>query len=650
MWGYTIMCGIAGFIDYKISYDSKEIASRMGEAIRSRGPDDSGVWQDVNCGVNLIHRRLAILDLTPAGHQPMLSPCGRFVMVFNGEVYNFTTLRKELESFFKAPISWRGHSDSEVILQGFALWGVEATLQKCEGMFAIALWDRETRELYLIRDRLGEKPLYYGYFNGVFAFASELKALKAHPKFNPEINRNALGQQMLHNCIPAPLSIYQDIYKLLPGHYLKLSYSDFLNEAAITPVAYWSLAQQKQRYTGSLEDAVLELEKLLSGVIKDQMIADVPLGCFLSGGVDSSAITALMQAQSHTPIKTFSIGFEHPEYDEAIYAKAVAAHLGTDHTELYVTDKDALNVIPSLSQIYDEPFSDSSQIPTYLVCKLAKQQVTVALSGDAGDELFAGYNRYLLTSSVRAKVNKIPLMLREPLAKLSVLSTPRMLAMLNSVFKLPIANFSDKTYKLASLLRAKSFDEFYLALTAHWLNYSQLVIGCDLSSSLWDKAHPQMNEIEAMQFMDTLGYLPDDILVKVDRAAMANSLETRVPFLNHRVVEFANSLPLSYKINNGISKYILREVLYKHIPQSLIERPKRGFAIPIQQWLRGELREWAQDLLSPTTLKQQGYFNVELVQQKIKDHMSSRADNGYYLWDVLMFQQWLASGNLVATQ
>ena len=637
------MCGIAGFIDNKTSYDPLLIAKSMGSAIYKRGPDSEGIWQDSNYGVNLIHRRLAILDLTEAGHQPMISHCGRYVMIFNGEVYNFAKLKQALESTCPTTISWRGHSDSEIILQGFTYWGIEKTLQKCEGMFAIALWDREKQNLYLMRDRIGEKPLYYGYFNGAFGFASELKALKKHPKFNLEINRDAIGQLMLHNCIPAPLSIYKDIHKLLPGHLLKVSYGDFLSKIIPSSISYWNLPEYASTsiYTGTMEDATLQLEYLLRDVIKDQMIADVPLGCFLSGGVDSSTVAALMQAQSNKPIKTFSIGFEQPEYDEAVFAKLVAAHLGTEHTELYVTDRDALNVIPSLSEIYDEPFSDSSQIPTYLVSKLAREQVTVALSGDAGDELFAGYTRYLLTDNICSKINKIPNFMREPLAKLSSIVNPSTLTKLNTIMKLPITNFSDKTYKLASLLRAKNFDEFYLALTSHWLNYSQLVIGCNLNSSLWNRAHPQMSDIAAMQYMDTLGYLPDDILVKVDRAAMANSLETRVPFLNHRVVEFANSLPMDYKIHNGVTKYLLRQVLYKYVPQQLIERPKKGFGIPIHQWLRGELRDWAQDLLDPAMLAQQGYFNVSMVQQKLADHLTGKANNGYYLWDILMFQQWL---------
>ena len=635
------MCGIAGFLDLQVSYDTALVAKQMGDAIYRRGPDSEGFWQDANYGINLIHRRLAILDLTAAGHQPMISHCGRYVMVFNGEVYNFILLKQELEAQI-GEIEWRGHSDSEVILQGFSIWGIERTIQKCEGMFAIALWDREAQDLYLMRDRIGEKPLYYGYFNGAFGFSSELNALKAHPKFTPEIDRNALGQMMLHNCIPAPLSIYSGINKLQAGHILKLSYNDFKNKTVLISAAYWNLFDvPTANYSGSFEDAVTDLEQLLKDVIKDQMIADVPLGCFLSGGVDSSTIAALMQSQSNQAIKTFSVGFENSAYDEAPYARAVAKHLGTSHTELYVSDKDALNVIPKLATIYDEPFSDSSQIPTYLVCQLAKQNVTVALSGDAGDELFAGYSRYLLAKQVRQKMSKIPNFLRNPLAKLSDLASPQVLSKLNLIYKLPIANFSDKTYKLASLLRSKDFESFYTALTSHWLNYEQLVIGCTNQKDYWHKTHPALDEISTMQYLDILGYLPDDILVKVDRAAMANSLETRVPFLNHRVVEFAQSLPLDFKIKNGVTKSPVREVLYKYVPQGLIDRPKQGFGIPIHQWLRGELSEWAQDLLNPSVMKSQGYFNVELVQQKLKNHLAGRSENGFYLWDVLMFQQWL---------
>lgn len=637
------MCGIVGFIDKSPLYDPGVIAEKMGKAILTRGPDSSGIWQDENYGINLIHRRLAILDLTTAGHQPMTSSSGRYVMVFNGEVYNFSKLRKELDAMLEV-ISWRGNSDSEVILQGFVTWGIELTLSKMEGMFAIALWDRDTQDLYLIRDRIGEKPLYYGYLGGCFVFASELKALKCHPKFEGEINRNALSQLTLHNCIPAPLSIYEGIYKLEPGKFIKLSYASSKSRIIPSAQSYWNFKDSLSRkYKGTLDDAVLDLEKLLRDVIKEQMVADVPLGCFLSGGVDSSLIASLMQSQSQSAIKTFCIGFDNAEYDESNYALDVAKYLGTDHTALCISDKMALDVIPQLASIYDEPFSDSSQIPTYLVCKLAKTKVTVALSGDAGDELFAGYTRYLLTDTIRGKINRVPQFLREPIALLSDMFTPNMLAKINTIFKLPITNLSDKTYKLSSMMRSRSFDQFYIALTGHWLNHTELVLGSTNSRSVWLKDHPPLDNVGVMQYLDTLGYLPDDILTKVDRAGMANSLETRVPFLNHRVVEFANSLATEYKLNAGVTKYPLREILYKYVPKTLIERPKKGFGIPLNQWIRGELRDWAQDLLNPHLLSQQGYFNVKLVEQKLKDHLSGRANNGFFLWDVLMFQQWLYS-------
>lgn len=639
------MCGIAGFIDKNANYDSPDYSRQMGNAILHRGPDSDGFWHDNDLGVNLIHRRLAILELSPAGHQPMVSNTGRYVMVFNGEIYNFKSIARKLEGKL-GEVSWRGHSDTEVLLLAFDTYGITDTLALMEGMFAIALWDRQDQQLTLIRDRMGEKPLYYGYSGGVFLFASELKAIKAHPKFNGVINRDALGQMMLHNCIPAPLSIYEGIYKLLPGHLLQFKYGELLNNQMVESNAYWSLDKFAlgDKYTAPVSDAVNDLEDLLKSVISEQMVADVPVGCFLSGGVDSSAIAALMQSMSSKQIQTFSIGFDNPEYDEAQYAMAVAKHLGTKHTELYVTDKDALGVIPNLASIYDEPFSDSSQIPTYLVSKLAKSHVTVALSGDAGDELFAGYTRYLLAEKISKKISMCPMFLRKLLASSCGLITPSIIEKLNTVLKLPITNFSDKANKIAGLLRAKDFNGRYIALTGHWLNHNQLVLGNTLDSSLWLRDAQRVSNISTMQYLDTRGYLPDDILVKVDRAAMANSLETRVPFLNHRVVEFANSLPDNYKIMNGATKYPLREVLYRYVPRDLIERPKKGFGIPIHQWLRGELREWCTDLLSSDLLKSQGYFNVALVEQKLKDHMSGKSNNGFYLWDVLMFQQWLING------
>ncbi len=643
------MCGIAGFIDKNANYDISSIARQMGDAIFTRGPDSSGIWSDKTIGVNLIHRRLAILDLSVAGHQPMESASGRYIIVFNGEIYNFKDIKQKLVARHGA-INWRGHSDTEVILWAIETYGFTATLQLLEGMFAIALWDRDTQQLLLARDRIGEKPLYYGFFKGVFGFSSELKALQKHPKFESSVNRDALGQMMLHNCVPAPLSILNGIAKLTPGCYLELSYSNYIAGVLPEPISYWCLSEHlNASYAGSPDDAVNDLERLLTKSIAEQMVSDVPIGCFLSGGVDSSTIAALMQQQSATPIKTFSIGFDNPEYDEAEYAKVVAKHLGTDHTELYVSEKDALAVVQRLPIIYDEPFSDSSQIPTFLLSQLAKTQVSVSLSGDAGDELFAGYNRYLHADSLFSKARKIPNWSKPIGLKLLNLCNVKVLEQVARFTKLPATNLSDKLYKIESLLRADDFKDFYFGLTGHWLNYNDLVLGNNLKRSLWDKPiagfNHEVNRVLFMQYLDCLGYLPDDILVKVDRAAMANSLETRVPFLNHKVVEFAFSLPNEYKIRDGISKWPLRQVLYKHVPQALIERPKRGFGVPLNKWLRGELKDWAHNLLDPVKLKQQGYFNVALVQQKWLAHLAGKENNGYYLWDVLMFQQWLEAQN-----
>lgn len=636
------MCGIAGFIDLQANYDLKTTATQMGEAIYRRGPDSSGIWSDRESGLTLIHRRLAILDLSAAGHQPMLSASGRYVVVFNGEVYNFKAVLAEVESKI-GQVILRGHSDTEIILLAIETFGWQDALSRFEGMFAIALWDRETKTLFLARDRVGEKPLYYGYFNGVFAFASELAALKKHPKFVDDIDRNALGQLMLHNCIPAPLSIYSGIHKLIAGSYFQLSLDDYQQSALPELKYYWLLSEHilPNSYSGSIETAVDDLDCLLSQKIADQMIADVPLGCFLSGGVDSSTIAALMQKQSAKPIKTFSIGFDNPEYNEAEYAKEVAQHLGTEHHELYVTEKDALAVVDKLATIYSEPFADSSQIPTFLVSQMAREHVTVCLSGDGGDELFAGYNRYLHAPQLFAKAEKIPKILRNGFSHLLPLVNSNNLAWLNKLVKLPITNLDDKIYKIEMLLKAHDLRDFYLGLTSHWTKHNQLVIGDNETASLWDKSTSIKDKVLLMQYLDTCGYMTDDILVKVDRAAMASSLETRVPLLNHQVVEFAFSLPYEYKIQGNSSKHVLRQLLYKYVPVSLIERPKRGFAIPLNKWLRGELKDWACDLLNEETIKRQGYFDYRLIKDKLDAHLSGRQNNGYLLWDILMFQNWL---------
>ncbi|MBU2572084.1 MAG: asparagine synthase (glutamine-hydrolyzing) [Gammaproteobacteria bacterium] len=642
------MCGLTGFLSFS-SADDAEIARRMAEAIAHRGPDDAGVWSDSEAGITLAHRRLSILDLSPAGHQPMLSSCGRFVIAFNGEIYNHTQIRSELEAIEIR--QWRGHSDTETLITACAAWGVEAALKKCIGMFAFALWDRQERKLTLARDRLGEKPMFYGWQGDTFLFGSELKALKAHPAFLAEVNRDALAMLMRHNYIPAPYSIWRDIHKLQPGCILTVSPER--REPTIT--SYWSAKQAieagvRNPFSGSADEAISSLESLLSDAICRQMIADVPLGAFLSGGVDSSAIVALMQAQSNRPVCTFSIGFNEAQYNEAEYAKAVAKHLGTDHTELYVTPNDALNVIPRLPTLYDEPFSDSSQIPTFLVAQMARQHVTVSLSGDAGDELFCGYNRYTFVNRLWNKLALMPLGLRRVFAHALMtlspatwnrLADPLMIALPD---RLKQANIGDKLHKGAGVLAYRTIDELYLDLISHWKEPTELVLHSSepslLSTSL-DAQPVLLTDIERMMAADLTSYLPDDILVKVDRAAMGVSLETRVPFLDHRVVEFAWTLPMKYKLRDGVGKWALRQMLYKHVPKSLIERPKMGFGVPIDEWLRGPLRDWAEDLLDENRLCQEGFFEPSLIRSKWSEHLSGQRNWQYHLWDVLMFQAWL---------
>ncbi|AUR53121.1 asparagine synthase (glutamine-hydrolyzing) [Aquella oligotrophica] len=634
------MCGIAGFIDKNPNYEFQSIATKMGSSIWHRGPDAYGHWIDNNFGVNLIHQRLSILDLSDAGKQPMLSDSGRYIITFNGEIYNHNNLRKEYEQQFGSHI-WRGHSDTEIILAYFDRLGIEAALAKFEGMFAIAVWDKEEKALCLIRDRIGEKPLYYGYIEDTFIFASELKAIRAHPKFVATINHDSIAQLLLHNCIPAPLSIYNGIYKLEPGRMIKLEYSQYQSHTLPKSKQYWQLLSFLSiPYNESFATSSDKLESLLLSVIDQQMMADVPVGCFLSGGVDSSLISALMQKQASKPIETFSIGFDHPDYNEAHYAKEVARHLGTSHNELYVTDQDALNIILDIPFIYDEPFADSSQIPTILVSKLAKSKVTVALSGDGGDELFGGYNRYLLAQKLFNKVSRIPSFLRPKTAQLLNLLSPQLVGKIEKLIKFPVSNLSDKLYKLSGAFKAKTFDDLYLVILAHWLDPS-IVMKTNISAnSLWLKDNDIRDNLLKMQYLDAVGYLPDDIMTKVDRAAMSVSLETRAPLLNHKIVEFAFTLPEKYKINNGVSKCILRDILYRHVPKELIERPKKGFGIPINQWLRSELKDWAGDLLNPAKINSQGIFNGQVINQKLTDHLAGKANNGYYLWDILMFQQW----------
>ena len=643
------MCGLLGFLG-GVADAGEPLLRRMADTLYHRGPNDSGVWCDSEQRIGLGHRRLSIVDLSLAGHQPMLSASGRFVMVFNGEIYNHLNLRKELEQV--GVFEFRGHSDTETLLAGIETWGLEATLKKSMGMFAIALWDKQTCTLILARDRIGEKPLYYGWQGDTFLFGSELKALKAHPAFHAEINRDALCLYMRHAYVPAPYSIYQGIEKLMPGCLLTVS----LQQRVPNLISYWSGANIAEQgvahpFVGSADDAVNALETLLTDAVGQQMMADVPLGAFLSGGIDSTVIVALMQAQSGRPVKTFSIGFHDDLYNEAIYAQAVAQHLGTDHTEWYVSHEDGMAVIPRLSSLYDEPFADSSQIPTFLVSQLARQQVTVSLSGDAGDELFCGYNRYQLTANTWGKLSRIPRPVRQlaanSITSISLGSWNRIATAIQGIVPTfsRFANVGDKLHKGAGVMVSRSAAELYLGLVSGWPDSANVVIGGAEPATLLTGNKPELeglNAIERMMALDLLTYLPDDILCKVDRAAMGVSLESRVPFLDHRVVEFAWRLPLEYKLREGQTKWALRQVLYRHVPKALIERPKMGFGVPIDSWLRGPLRDWAEDLLDESRLRQEGYFNPAPIRQKWAEHLSGQRNWQHHLWDVLMFQAWLA--------
>lgn len=643
------MCGFAGFLSLQAAQWGEPILQRMADTMVRRGPDDAGYWLDVEAGIGLGHRRLAVVDVSQAGHQPMTSGSRRYVIAFNGEVYNHSGLRQQVGD----GVAWRGHSDTETLLAAFDVWGVDAALERCVGMFAFAVWDRQARTLTLGRDRLGEKPLYYGWQADTFLFGSELKALKAHPACRAEIDRNALALLMRHNYIPAPHSIYQGIRKLLPGTLLTVS----LQQRDASPRRYWDARQVvteglAQPFGGSPEDAVTALDRLLKDAVAGQMIADVPLGAFLSGGVDSSTVVALMQAQSSRPVRTFTIGFNEAGFNEAEHAKAVARHLGTDHTELYVSAREALDVIPRLPGLYCEPFADSSQVPTFLISQLARRHVTVSLSGDGGDELFGGYGRYMLGQQLWGKLARVPLRLRVALAKTITRISPQQWDLLlpgpvRSLLPTRLAqvHIGDKLHKGAGVMTAHSAAALYRLLVSQWLQPEQLVRGgVEPLTVLTDpRQQPQAGEfVHQMMALDLLTYLPDDILAKVDRAAMGASLETRVPLLDHRVVEFAWSLPLNYKLRDGKSKWPLRQVLCKYVPRDLIERPKMGFGIPIGAWLRGPLRDWAENLLNAARMQQQGYLNPAPIREKWAEHLSGRRNWQYHLWTVLMFQAWLA--------
>ncbi|WP_456384906.1 asparagine synthase (glutamine-hydrolyzing) [Desulfolithobacter sp.] len=648
------MCGIAGFIKSGQGENSalENIASGMIATLRHRGPDSHGVWVDGESGIALAHSRLAIIDLSSAGHQPMHSASGRLVLIFNGEIYNFREMRQALEAEGSAP-AWQGTSDTEVLLAAFEAWGVERALQAAVGMFALALWNRTEKTLFLARDRMGEKPLYYGWQQGVFLFGSELKALKTHPAFSGEINRDGLTLYLRHGYIPAPWSIYQGISKLSPGHLLRFRQTSGKPVEVISP--YWQLKDVIEKawqnpFDGDESEAVQELERLLDKSLQGQMVADVPLGAFLSGGFDSSTVVALMQARSTRPVKTFTIGFHEKRYNEAEHAKTVARHLGTDHTELYVTPEDAMEVIPRLPLIWDEPFSDSSQIPTFLVSELTRNHVTVSLSGDGGDELFFGYQRYFNGWRIWRVLRCVPHPLRRMIALAMEKFPGRSLEYAMQVLpkRLQIPHLAFRLPNLAEIVREQSGASCYKRLVSHAKVPASLVMGGSEPSTVFDisEKRPDLPDLrEYMMYMDAITYLPDDILVKVDRATMAVSLEARVPLLDHRLVEFAWRLPMRFKHRNGQGKWLLRQVLYRYVPREIMDRPKMGFGVPIKHWLRGPLRDWGEALLDENRLRQEGFFHSGPIRKMWREHLEGHFSWHYYLWDFLMFQAWLEKEN-----
>jgi asparagine synthase (glutamine-hydrolysing) len=643
------MCGVVGFITPK-NLVTPALVTDMASALAHRGPDDSGCWLDPSAGIALGHRRLSIVDLSPAGHQPMESRNGRYVLAFNGEVYNFQDLRRELESASgRGAIPWRGHSDTEVMLEAISAWGFESALTKFAGMFALALWDRDERTLHLARDRLGEKPLYYGETGGSFVFGSELKALRLFPGPALEIDRGALAQFLQFQYIPSPRSIYRGIHKLEPGAYLSVGVARGGVFTLGAPRRYWSIDLADAGGNGSPVDErslVEELHALLRDSVRRQMVSDVPLGAFLSGGVDSSTIVALMQEHSRRPVRTFTIGFQEEGFNEAQHAKAVAQHLGTEHTEFYVTPREAAAVIPRLPEIYDEPFADSSQIPTFLVSRLTRQHVTVSLSGDGGDELFGGYPRYVFGELLWNRMRWLPRWARRVassvLAGPSAQSWDRLLSHAMPS-RLRTSVNGHRIHRLAEVLGSRDFGEMYVRLVSLGSYADSIVLGGIGEAECDDPGGNANTLLNRMRRFDIERYLPDDLLVKVDRASMSVALESRAPMLDHRLVEFAWKLPEQVLVRNGVSKWILRQVLDRYVPRELVERPKAGFGIPVGQWLRGDLREWAEHLLDEKTIREQGILDPVPARRMLREHLSGEHDRNAYLWGLLMFQAWTES-------
>ena len=650
------MCGIAGLI--AAGGVDEDLLRRMTDRLSHRGPDDQGLWIDADSGVGLGHRRLSVVDLSPAGHEPMHSGSGRFVVTFNGEIYNHREIRSRLENEGRTPPGgWRGHSDIETLLQAIDAWGLRAAIDESVGMFALALWDRRERRLSLVRDRFGEKPLYYGWVGRDFVFASELKALRMHPRFDNEIDRHALQLFAARTYVPAPFSIYRRIFKMHPGCVLKVSVEgvrqpldeppDESSTGSVTLERYWSYRDVVQRGLddpiNDETDALTELDGSLSRAIAQQSVADVPVGVFLSGGIDSSTVAALYQRDSKQPVRTFSIGFEDARYNEAPFARRVAERLGTVHHEQILTERDALETIPLLPSMYDEPFADSSQIPTYLVSRMARSEVTVALTGDGGDELFGGYYRHFYAPRMWRHMRRVPASVRtaagSALGRLPTDLWEKAGSLIPGHARSNIGAKIQKGLRVSGT--ARLFDDVYASFLDEWSLESSPVLGAAGGGSYWDlDAGDGASDAVRMMYCDAVSYLPGDILCKVDRAAMAVSLETRVPFLDHRVAEVAARVPIALKIADGEGKKILRKLLFREAPPDLFDRPKAGFGIPIGDWLRRPLRSWAEELLDERRLVQQGWFDSTIVRKRWHEHLARRRDSTAAIWAILMFQCW----------
>jgi len=652
------MCGIAGILTS--GPVRLELLRSMATSLAHRGPDDQGCWIDQEAGIGFAHRRLSIIDISPAGHQPMMSSCGRFVFNYNGEIYNFDQIRKELDSSGKLPTKgWRGYCDTEVLLQAISAWGLQEALERSVGQFAFALWDRQDRVLSLVRDRFGEKPLYYGWIGSDFLFGSELKAFRRHPRFANEIDRHALQLFAERTCIPSPLSIYRRIFKLQPGSFLTIPAAAAAMPLDSPPVEdgpgpvrlthYWSYRDVvRNGFADPIRnevDALAELDSALGRAVTEQSLADVPVGMFLSGGIDSSTIAAIYQRCSNQPARTFSIGFDDRRYNEAPFARLVAQHLGTIHHEEILTERSALDVIPRLSSIYDEPFADSSQIPTYLVSQIASSEISVALTGDGGDELFGGYYRHFHAPRLWRRISRVPAPLRAavgaPLSRLPGKFWRGAALLLRGNGGADVGPKLHKAVRASAA--ARQFCDVYSSFLDEWSVEGSPVLQAKSRSDDWHLDIPgnAPDELRIM-YRDAVSYLPNDILCKVDRASMAVSLETRIPFLDHRVAEVAARIPLEFKISNGAGKRILRKLLYREVPRQMLERPKAGFAIPLGDWLRGPLRDWAEELLDERRLKDEGWFDAPAVRRRWRRHLAATQDSSAAMWAVLMFQAWLA--------